>query len=518
MIFERTEALLDDLRAFAADPSIAAIPFSFPSHQRGSSLLQLAAGRTPASLESRSPSTLDFQAAQRFLAYVAFDSKNDYFTLLCVDRNAPDEAIKDNYRRLIALVHPDANPIGFPADAASRVNLGYAVLSNSEARASYAESLDRILTDSAFAIKDHPGEANGARGSPKAQRSSPPRRLFAWIKRPRFGFGLLALATILIVPVVVILANMAKDTGGERLISSREKSEQSERKQAASNAESIAVSSTRSTNAPEPSNIAAVTESSVPLQPPKSSSRSDYPIRAVSIPVDATERTQAPRSAPEKGALAISNGGYSLAATTEFATNPPSMRLSLAPVPSRSLDPTEPASTVSDTRPPRVTAPQTAPPALVDAGQRNSNNAPATTPGTVTAQPSAVAQNQSAAVPRAMDARGRDSEDALLRFGSAYEQGSIESVRALFASAMPGRSQMIANYQRVFFNTRQRSIRFLQLKHTVAGQRVTTVGEAVVNTIGTDNKSSSQRVFLEIEVARDGNDVRIERMSNYALD
>ena len=514
-MFESTEALVDDLRAFATDPSVAAIPFSFASHESGAGLLQLAAGRTPASLGSRGLNAHDFEAARGFLAYVVFDAKNDYFTLLCVDRHAPDDAVKDNYRRLIALVHPDANPIGFPADAASRVNLGYSVLSNAEARSSYAESLERGPTISAFATKHHPIKANWAHDGPRPQRPSPSRRLFTWIKRPRFGFGLLALATILILPVVVILANMANDTGDARLISGREQSEQ---RQAALTTRTSGSGSTGFSGPLGESNPVLVTDTSSSTARHSASSRDGNSIRISSSVVAAAEPIKVTKAAPERGAVALSNGVPSPAASAAFEPQAASFKLSLAPVPSRLLDPSEFAMVMTDTRAPSVTGPQITVPALVDTAPHNKSSASAANQTALKGQPVAIAQNQPTVATRAVEARSRDSEDALLRFGNAYEQGSIGGVQALFTAAMPGRSQMIADYQRVFSSTRQRNIRFLQLKHTVTGQRVTTVGQAVVTTIGTDNKSSSQRVFLEIEVARDGNDVRIERMSNYALD
>jgi hypothetical protein len=514
-MFERIDALLDDLRAFAGDPTVAVIPFSFTSHDVGACLLQLAAGRTPASLGSSEPVAPDFETARRFLAYIVFDRRNNYFTLLCVDYNAPDEAIKDNYRRLIALVHPDASPIGFPADAASRVNLGYAVLSNTEARSSYAESIDRLPTVTDVVAKERHSESNGVHGGSRPLRPSPPRGLFAWIKRPRFGFGLLALATILILPVMVILANMANDTGSERLISGQERPEQ---KQAVPSAEATTSRPVRTTNSTSESNVAVLAENSASLTRPKVATRSDTLVQTSNVIIAATEATVTPKNTQEQGAIGLSTGAPVLTPRTAGVSSPTYVTLSLAPVPTRLLDQQEPTVAELEGRATRSTVPRMTAPVLLDAAPHNATGADATTQSAVKAQPVVLVQNLPTVSSRVIDARSRDSEDALLRFGSAYEQGSIDGVQALFASAMPGRSQMIADYQRVFSNTRQRNIRFLQLKHTVAGQRVNTVGQAVVNTIGADNKSSSQRVFLEIEVARVGNEVRIERMSNYALD
>ena len=511
-MFERIETLIDDLRAFAADPSVVMTPFAFASHELGAGVLQLAAGKTPHLLESREPSARDFEAAQQFVAKVVFNSKNDYFTLLCVDRNAPDEALKDNYRRLIALVHPDVNPIGFPADAASRVNLGYALLSNAHSRGAYAESLDRIPAVVAPGQKENSGKAKRAQVGSKPQRPSSSRRLFAWIKRPQFGFGLLALATLLILPVIFMLSRMANDTGNERLISGREASEQK------ASADAAAWLQAQTANSSRESNVALLAESNALATRPAAATHSDAPVKLGAVSSVVVEPFITPKDAQEQSAVTRLSDVTAPLPSAAFAPNPTPKVVSSPALPFRLFEQPEPAVAPLDSRAIRPTPPQISLPVLVDAAPYRASGTAVTAQIAVQAQPVAAAQNPPVAPPLGSDVRSRDSEDALLRFGSAYEQGSIDAVQALFASAMPGRSLMIADYQRVFLNTRQRNIRFLQLKHTIAGQHVTTVGQALVNTIGTDNKSSSQRVFLEIDVTRVGNEVRIERMSNYSLD
>ena len=511
VMFERIESLINDLRAFASDPSVISIPFSFASHELGAGVLQLAAGRTPHSLKSHEPSAQDFQAAQQFLACVVFNARNDYFALLCVDRNAPDEALKDNYRRLIALVHPDVNPIGFPVDAASRVNLGYALLSNAQVRACYCESLDRIPAASALAPKEHHTEANSPHVKLKSKSPSSSRRLFAWIKRPKFGFGLLALATMLMLPVIFMLSNMAKDTGSERLISGRERSEKKAK------ADATASLPVQATSLSRESNVAVLAESDSFATRPVAI-RPNAPFKTTAVIGAVIEQANTPKDAQEHGAIRRPTEAAVQLPSTAFASNPRSIINSSAPLPSRLFGQQEPAVAALDGRATRSTMSLMNVPVLVDVVPHSASGIAVITQSAVQAQPLVPTQNPPAVAPRVIDTRSRDSEDALLRFGSAFEQGSIDAVQTLFASAMPGRSLMIADYQRVFSNTRQRNIRFLQLKHTVTGQRVTTVGQALVNTIGTDNKSSTQRVFLEIDVTRVGNDVRIERMSNYALD
>ncbi len=82
---------------------------------------------------------------------------------------------------------------------------------------------------------------------------------------------------------------------------------------------------------------------------------------------------------------------------------------------------------------------------------------------------------------------------------------------------MAGRRQVLSEYEKVFQQTRQRSIRFTQLKHRTNGERLSTSGYAVVSTVDNDNRASSQRVFLEIDIAREADSPKIERLLNYPL-
>ncbi len=529
-MFERVNSLLDDLDAFSADPARVKLPFSFSSNELGAALLQLAAGRTPLVLESSAPGSAQFESAERFLANIVFSPKNSYFTLLCVDRDAPDDVLRENYRRLIALVHPDARPIGFPTDAAARVNLGYAVLSNLAARTSYAESLERLPLTSADAVTANPQQNQANRTSDRARTRAPVPAggVFRWIRRPRFGVGLLALAVLLILPVFIVMTDMAKDNQGDQLVSGRGPvgSGQSVL------AKEVAAGSPKSgaTMSYEPARSSRADAGAISARANSAAFANSSPVREM-VPATAPVETVAgaSRSSPDQSAIALSNGEPAppLRIRPSDATTP--MKLLLAPVPNRLFASTEapavrvesPSAAVTAARPAVAATSDPVSPPVPSANAANAANAAtAATSGVGTgAQPPAGSvQIASASAPRVTQARTRDAEDMLLRFGSAYEQGSIDGVRTLFAAAMPGRVQMITDYQRVFSSTQQRSIRFLQLKHTIVGERVTTVGQAVVSTLSADNKKASQRVFLEIEVARDGNEVRIERMSNYALD
>ena len=113
--------------------------------------------------------------------------------------------------------------------------------------------------------------------------------------------------------------------------------------------------------------------------------------------------------------------------------------------------------------------------------------------------------------------RSVDVEDILARFSNAYETGSVSGFDQVLAPGMPGRSQLLTDYGRVFQITRNRSIRFIQLKHTASGDRMATRGYAVVTTTDQENRVSKQRVYLEFEIGIDHNVPRIERISNYVV-
>ena len=110
-----------------------------------------------------------------------------------------------------------------------------------------------------------------------------------------------------------------------------------------------------------------------------------------------------------------------------------------------------------------------------------------------------------------------DADDILVKLSGAYEAGSIAAFSKVFATSMAGRRQLLSDYERVFQQTRQRSIRFTQFKHKVSGEKLLTAGFAVVSTVDNDNRVASQRIFLEIDIGRDPEGLKIERLHNYPL-
>ena len=84
------------------------------------------------------------QAAQFFVRTAMLAPRSDHYALLGLPRNADASAIKERYRVLMRLMHPDfaasANA-AWPNDAATRVNQAYEILSTPDKRTAYDEQL-----------------------------------------------------------------------------------------------------------------------------------------------------------------------------------------------------------------------------------------------------------------------------------------------------------------------------------------------------------------------------------------
>ena len=109
-------------------------------------VMQLAAGRavkgmTP--LKEGSQTGTVQKAARFFVRMVLLRAGADHYTLLGLKPSFEPEALRDHYRLMIRLTHPDFSTPGeeWPADAASRINMANDVLASSVKRGLYDDSL-----------------------------------------------------------------------------------------------------------------------------------------------------------------------------------------------------------------------------------------------------------------------------------------------------------------------------------------------------------------------------------------
>jgi DnaJ domain len=186
-------AVAERLKSFASDPARDAHRFllGIEPLPAGGCVLRFAQGRFPAALSLSAGEERDLRsAAERFVRRVCLADGADHYQVLCARRDAPYEAIKENYHLLMALLHPDrqertADP--WPEACAQRVNLAYATLGDEAMRRGY----DALV---------HAG-----RPTPRARMAHGPRWARARINEVRFAKTLIAVSAVVAALLAVAL-------------------------------------------------------------------------------------------------------------------------------------------------------------------------------------------------------------------------------------------------------------------------------------------------------------------------
>jgi hypothetical protein len=157
-------------------------------------VLLLASGRLPEGAPV--PSLAIQRAAGFFVRTALLYPAADHYALLGLDRSADAAAIKERYRQMMRLTHPDfassaAASGNWPADAAARINEAYEVLASDARRRSYDEKLNPTA-----ALAPHRSPGNHPLAHVRAAASAPtpdPRRL---LKRIAGAFGVLGVIVL----------------------------------------------------------------------------------------------------------------------------------------------------------------------------------------------------------------------------------------------------------------------------------------------------------------------------------
>lgn len=169
-------------------------------------VLQYAAERCPDD-EALPPSRDIVQAARFFVNAAMLRPGADHYTLLGLTREADAAAIKERYRSMMRLTHPDfaTTPGGaaWPADAATRINQAYETLSSPERRRAYDESSQPAAPRPAPREYAAPRASNAA----PAQRRGDSRRI---LRHLAAGFG--ALAAVAVVALGAATASGDRDS------------------------------------------------------------------------------------------------------------------------------------------------------------------------------------------------------------------------------------------------------------------------------------------------------------------
>ena len=507
-MFESIETLESDLIRFTTAGFVLPLPFRLNSSAVGKALIQLAGGKVPTSLSQFAASDGSARpevqrSASRFVAEVLLSPARNYFTTLGLSEEFDAGELRDNFRRLMALVHPDARPVGFPDDAASRVNRAYAVLADANSRETYAAL--ELGTVSIRALTPMPSpslpiEITSRRRSSNAGSS----RLLGWANALRARRSLLWLAVLLLVPTGLAVQSLFAHKESQRLVQARPP-----------------LSFLLPFNALE--KTPALTDSTI----------------AASPPTERTESSGAAEAKPTPASRFIARSTILKIESNQIEASPAVMQprptitsqLSSKSVEISSRPQVVAAASVTLAQVNAVSEPQTRDAALPETSvvtRAPDPQSPLTQPsitetGAISGPLATIANNPQRAYSGvdkgevAPKVRSTDAEDVVVRFSNAYELGSIGAFSQLLSPAMPGRRQMLSEYERVFFATRQRTIKFNQLKHSALGERLATSGYAVVTTTDRDNRIMTQRVFLEFEIGRDRGEPRIERLANYVI-
>ena len=524
-MFDRPESLLDDIDHLTETQTFPSAGFELSSSEVGQSVIMLALGRMPSGhmglVADDKVSDLRQQTARQLVAQWFLASEATLYASLGVAPDCSHEMLRENYRRLIGLVHPDTRPVGFPEDSASRVNMAYSVLADGERRATYDASMV-LLTK-----QTPPPLPQATTGVAVRSRTSQPDGIFdrfrAAVPQVQFGNGLLAIAGLMLLPIGYAAYSLGNRDLQPQIVEAQAKvrnlTDFSPRSDASIRSGVATSSSSAAVNANP-----FVAANSATVQSRASTLTTESSFTAVAEP--ASDRTFSTRlhnfiSGPVQVAAPPAEMPIRVRNNTE----------SLAPVrlstdSSVTVQPESIATT-------RVTSAFTTAPAASSAAtaERNAIKSPTSvdTAGPVATADYALRAPTSAQTPQGQSigttplpvienrVNPADADDVLVRLSGAYEAGSIATFRKVFATSMAGRRQILSDYERVFQQTRQRSIRFTQFKHKIVGDKLLTSGFAVVSTVDNDNRTSSQRVFLEIDIGRDPEGLKIERLHNYPL-
>lgn len=242
----------------------------------GLAILQLAANKSPSDVplspdESIQVSSKGTEKTLRELAvwYIArsqLRSSRNHYALLGLSRDASSEQVRDHYRRLIAMVHPDVKPEDFPDDAAAQVNLAYETLYDEARRKDYDDSISE-LTPKAVSYSLDEARSSRTESAPRGSR-------FGWLRsRNMLVWG----AAALFLSVTVLLLNLSSPPKHPEIVVAKPRSEgvnlretqtltQADTRNAESAAQaSVASSAISPPSSPPAQNAAAPAPSSVAL-------------------------------------------------------------------------------------------------------------------------------------------------------------------------------------------------------------------------------------------------------------
>jgi hypothetical protein len=429
-------------------------------------------------------------AAASYVRRMHFRADATPYQTLGLAPDAAPEAIKDNFRLLMQLVHPDRQDAQarWPESCAAQANRAHGILKNEESRAKFdREEAERARAAAAQAARSAVVAAPAAgRWSERgyAAGRSPERALLPeWLTGAVGGFvrahPALVGFSVLIGGAVLVIGATVRD--GESGSLTREE---------------------RLARAPDRAPERALVPTPAPAFAP--TSRPTPSLASAPTPTPAPAPTPAPPAAAES-----------------VASKP-------APVPANVPVAPPPAAAAPERRVPTTSA---SPPPRVDTAAVTPS-APATVASvaSVTAVPPAVVANVAAIAPTATppaalaateptSPTNAEIEALFATFVESYDRGRIDAFAALFdddaeSNLRRGRAAIRGEYDELFRLSSWRKMQLTRINWKRAGERTYAKGEIAVRIGWRDGREVDQRIAVDMEMAhRDGRLV-ITRLSH----
>jgi hypothetical protein len=180
---ERRSALESALLEYHRSPGKYSLAMRQPEVVFASvhAVLQMAGGRAAGAETAAAPSHALQQAARFFVRCALLRPDADHYVLLGLDATAEPQAVKERYRLMMRLMHPDfagaVAGFNWPADAATRVNQAYDVLSSPVRRRAYDEKCGVAAPSFIPASQPAPHSADLRRRASRPPSADPRKRL-----------------------------------------------------------------------------------------------------------------------------------------------------------------------------------------------------------------------------------------------------------------------------------------------------------------------------------------------------
>ena len=471
------------------------------------------------SLEGASPEALH-DAAAAYVRNVCFRVDATPYQTLGLAPDASAHAIKERFRLLMLLVHPDRHHAGaaWPADCATQANRAYAVLRSPETRAKFdREERERVqrardAQQAAVAAAASTGGTSAHwRTTHRASRPLPEQMLPEWLTNGVGGFVRAHPAGVAfggLIAASALVAGVALwDSDANSLM----------RKTRAS----------APTVVPEPLNVPA--PSTAPPQ---------VAVAAFARPTNAPAKPRDAQTAPAEPEprAAIEVGRAAPAAEpavrlAPVAAPPPAAAPPLPAQPRETNAPPEPAQVrpldqampvpapASPAAAPPVASNPVAPPAVAPAPPPPTVVA-AVAPNTAASAPMVASVAPSITVPEA-SARApttAEIESFFVAFVDAYDRGRGDALARLFdddarANNREGRAAIRSDYDDLFRQSDSRQLQLMRMNWRRTGDVALANGEIAIRVRWRDGRQVEQRMTIDMELARRDGRIVITRLA-----